>query len=133
MKHIEVVASIIDFNGKMLCVQRNISKFEYISNKYEFPGGKVEKGETKEAALIREIQEELGMVIYDLSHFLTVEHTYPDFKITMHTYKCKVDIPDLKLSEHVDFKWLSANEMTGLDWAAADIPIVKRLKKEENE
>lgn len=130
MKHVEVVASIIEHQGKTLCVQRNTSKYDYISLKYEFPGGKVEEGETNEAALVREIREELSMEIHDLKHFLTVEHSYPDFKITMHSYKCKVDNSELKLSEHVDFKWRTPNEMDDLDWAAADIPIVEKLKKE---
>jgi 8-oxo-dGTP diphosphatase len=133
MKHVEVVASIIEHQGKTLCVQRNTSKYDYISLKYEFPGGKVEEGETNEAALVREIREELSMEIRDLKHFLTVEHSYPDFKITMHSYKCKVDNAELKLSEHVDFKWRTPNEMDDLDWAAADIPIVEKLKKECNE
>ena len=133
MKHVEVVASIIDHQGKTLCVQRNTSKYDYISLKYEFPGGKVEEGETNEAALVREIREELKMEIHDLTHFLTVEHTYPDFKITMHSYKCKVDHPELTLAEHVDFKWRTPNEMDDLDWAAADVPIVDKLKKEYNE
>jgi 8-oxo-dGTP diphosphatase len=70
------------------------------------------------------------MEIHDLKHFLTVEHSYPDFKITMHSYKCKVDNAELKLSEHVDFKWRTPNEMDDLDWASADIPIVEKLKKE---
>ncbi len=133
MKHVEVVASIIEHQGKTLCVQRNTSKYDYISLKYEFPGGKVEEGETNEAALVREIREELNMQIHDLTHFLTVEHSYPDFKITMHSYKCKVENPELKLSEHVDFKWRTPNEMDDLDWAGADIPIVDKLKKEYNE
>lgn len=133
MKLVEVVAAIIVNDNKILCVQRGESKLPYISKKYEFPGGKVEKGETNEAALIREISEELSLEIHDLKHFLTVEHTYPDFKITMHSYKCKVDYPILKLSEHLDFKWRSPNETDDLDWAAADLPIVDKLKKEIND
>lgn len=133
MKLVEVVAAIIVKDNKYLCVQRGESKLPYISKKYEFPGGKVEIGESKEAALVREISEELSLEIHGLEYFLTVEHTYPDFKITMHSYKCTVVNPILKLSEHLDFKWRSPNEMDDLDWAAADIPIVDKLKKEINE
>ena len=133
MKLVEVVAAIIVNDNKILCVQRGDSKLPYISKKYEFPGGKIETGETNEAALIREISEELSLEIHSLKHFQTVEHAYPDFKITMHSYKCKVDNPILKLSEHIDFKWRKPNEMYDLDWAAADLPIVNKLKKEINE
>lgn len=133
MKLVEVVAAIIVNDNKILCVQRGESKLPYISKKYEFPGGKIENGETKEDALIREIGEELSLEIHSLKHYLTVEHTYPDFKIIMHSYKCKVDIPMLKLSEHIDFKWRTPLEMDDLDWAAADVPIVHKLKKEINE
>lgn len=133
MKLVEVVAAIIVNDNKILCVQRGESKLPYISKKYEFPGGKVEAGETNEDALVREIKEELSLKIHGLNYFHTVEHTYPDFKITMHGYKCKVDNPILKLSEHLDFKWLSTHEMDVLDWAAADIPFVDKLKKETNE
>lgn len=133
MKQVEVVAAIIENEKKILCVQRGESKLPYISKKYEFPGGKIESGETNQEALIREIKEELRIEIQDLKYFLTVEHDYPDFKITMHSYKCKVDNPTIHLSEHIDFKWLYLNEMENLDWAAADIPIVDKLKKEFNE
>lgn len=133
MKLVEVVAAIIANDNKFLCVQRGESKLPYISKKFEFPGGKIENGETNEAALIREISEELSLEIHSLKHFLTVEHSYPDFKITMHSYKCKADDPILKLSEHIDFKWRTPNEMDDLDWAEADIPIVDKLKKEINE
>lgn len=127
MKHINVVAAIIFENEKILCVQRNINKYEYISYKYEFPGGKIEEGETKTKALIREIKEELNIDIKVNSEFLTVTHEYPDFLITMHSYVCTGQSKELKLTEHIDFKWLSKNEIKNLDWAAADIPIVEKL------
>ncbi len=133
MKSIEVVAAIIVNGNKILCVQRGESKLHYISKKFEFPGGKIEIGETNEAALMREIREELSLDIFGLRHFLTVEHAYPDFIITMHSYKCNVESPKLKLSEHLDFKWRSPNEMDDLDWAAADLPIVDKLKREIHE
>jgi 8-oxo-dGTP diphosphatase len=133
LKLVEVVAAIIVNESKILCMQRGESKLPYISKKYEFPGGKIEIGETNQEALIREIKEELNLEIRDLNHFLTIEHTYPDFKIVMHSYKCVVDQPTFHLSEHLDFKWRTANQMDDLDWAAADLPIVDKLKKETNE
>ncbi|RTY96034.1 (deoxy)nucleoside triphosphate pyrophosphohydrolase [Flavobacterium sp. GT3R68] len=127
MKSIEVVAAIIIYNDKILCVQRGTNKLDYISHKYEFPGGKMEIGETREEAIKREIFEELKMEIKVKEDFITVNHHYPDFILTMHSFICLCDNPDLTLTEHVDFKWLNKDELMNLDWAAADIPIVKKL------
>ena len=128
MKKVEVVAAVILHEGKYLCVQRGESKLEYISKKWEFPGGKIEPGETKEETIKREILEELNMAIEPIEEFLTVIHEYPDFHLTMHSFICHCNSPELQLSEHTDYKWLSIHEMDNLDWAAADIPIVEKLK-----
>jgi len=127
MKHIEVVAAVIEHENQYLCVQRNANKYDYISYKYEFPGGKVEPNETNEEALTREIQEELNLEIHIQKHIITVEHTYPDFKISMHTYLCKSQNREITLNEHVDQKWLEKSDLHSLDWAGADIPIVDFL------
>lgn len=127
MKHIEVVAAIIIINNRILCVQRNENKLPYISKKYEFPGGKMEAGETKEETIKREILEELKMLIEVKDEFLTVTHQYPDFILTMHSFICNCINPTLTLTEHIDFKWLHKDELANLDWAAADVPIVKKL------
>jgi len=130
MKHYEVVAAVIEFDNKILCMQRNKAKFDYVSYKFEFPGGKVEAGEENHTALERELNEEMDMnvTISESDYLLTVDHTYPDFAITMHTYLCKVDKPDFVMKEHIDFKWLPVNELDTLDWAEADKPIVEFLK-----
>ena len=127
MKHIEVVAAIIKNDDKILCVQRNTNKLEYISKKFEFPGGKMEPGETKQEAIKREILEELKMQIVVQEEFITVNHEYPDFIITMHSFICTCKNPTVTLTEHIAYKWLNKNEIANLDWAAADIPIVKEL------
>ena len=127
MKNIVVVAAIIINNNKILCVQRGENKLDYISKKFEFPGGKLEIGETKEEGIIREILEELNMTINPFEEFLTVNHQYPDFNLTMHSFLCSTDNPTVTLSEHIDYKWLSKEELLNLDWAAADIPIVNKL------
>lgn len=127
MKSIEVVAAIIQFNNKILCVQRGENKLEYISKKYEFPGGKMESGETKEETIKREILEELKMEIEVEKEFLTVTHQYPDFILTMHSFLCSCNNPELTLTEHIDFKWLAKEELEHLDWAAADVPIMEKL------
>ncbi len=127
MKEISVVAAIIEHNEKILCVQRGKNKYKYISKKFEFPGGKIEKGETFEDAIIREIKEELNMIIKTEYPFITVKHQYPDFLLTMHTFICSCENPSLTLTEHINFKWLETDELKELDWADADIPIMEKL------
>ncbi len=131
MKRIEVVAGIIFCEDQILCVQRPKNKFHYISEKFEFPGGKIEEDETMKEALHRELLEELNLSTKIESLFLTVVHKYPDFELTMHSFICKVDSKELTLHEHIDQKWLKINELTALDWAGADIPIVNKLISNE--
>jgi 8-oxo-dGTP diphosphatase len=126
-KHYTVSAAIIVENKKILCVQRNKGKYDYISYKFEFPGGKLEEGENEEDALKREISEELNLEIDVAEKFLVVTHEYLDFNLTMHSYLCKANTEQLVLKEHIDAKWLHKNELIELDWAAADLPIVSKL------
>ncbi|WP_407404963.1 (deoxy)nucleoside triphosphate pyrophosphohydrolase [Chryseobacterium sp.] len=127
MKKVEVVAAILKFEDKIFCVQRSKNKLPYISEKFEFPGGKIESGETKKEALARELSEELNIVADIQSLFLTVVHQYPDFELTMHSFICNVESTNITLNEHIDSKWLKVNEIEDLDWAAADVPIVNKL------
>lgn len=127
-KHLQVVAAIIKRDDKYFVVQRN-NKGE-LALKWEFPGGKVEINETHEQALIREIKEELGIDINVIKFLKTVNHEYNTFKIALHGYLCEIkDYSKLVLNEHVDSKWLKCNELSNLDWALADIPIVEELKR----
>ena len=128
MKTIEVVAAVIcDEHGRYMCVQRGENNRIYLSKKWEFPGGKIEIDENHEEALIREIQEELKMQIEPLKHIITVDHIYPDFQLIMHAYLSKIIHGEPVLTEHLELKWLSEEELIGLDWAAADIPIVHKI------
>ncbi len=129
MKTYEVVAGVIIHKGKFLCMQRSKGKFDYISYKYEFPGGKIEIGESRVDALKRELIEEMDMKVevHEDNLFMTVEHEYPDFKIIMHSYLCEIEKPEFKLKEHISFQWLRKNELRQLDWAEADLPIVFKL------
>lgn len=131
MKKIEVVAAIIIHNVEILCVQRPKHKLEYISQKFEFPGGKIEAGETKEQALNRELKEELEIEAIIGNHVITVVHEYPDFELTMHAYIVKVDNKDITLTEHISQLWLTKKTINSVDWAAADIPIVDKLNSIE--
>lgn len=128
MKSLHVVAAVIVHQGKFLCALKGEHKFSYLSNTYEFPGGKVELDEMPEQALIREIKEELQLDIEVTQYLLTVDHTYPDFNIQLATYLCEADsIDGLVLTEHKAIKWCVAEDLEQLDWAAADLPIVNYL------
>lgn len=127
-KSIEVVAAVIIHQGKILCTQRGWNKHAYISNKWEFPGGKVELGESWENALVREIKEELQLDIANLIHFTTVHHTYPDFELIMHAFIAETLFTMPVLIEHLDYQWLPIQALNTLDFAAADLPIVMKLQ-----
>lgn len=129
MKHYEVVAAVIVYDNKYLCMQRSDGKYAYVSRKFEFPGGKVEAGESEAEALKREIREEMEYNIEVMEKLITVNHTYPDFKITMHAFLCKPDSPEFVLREHIAYEWLDKASLHTLDWAPADIPIVEYLQK----
>lgn len=131
MKKIEVVAAILFYGEEILCVQRAESKLSYISKKFEFPGGKIEDGETQKEALERELKEELNVNAEIRDLFLTVEHQYPDFEITMYSFICKIGNKEVVLNEHIDSKWLKREQLELLDWAEADIPIMAKLMANE--
>ena len=126
-KPIQVVAAVIIRDDKTLCVQRGKHIRDYVSLKWEFPGGKIEPGEDREQALRREIREELDVEIGNLEYFTTVKHAYPDFHLVMYAYTCSIGKGEPVLKEHVALKWLRVEELDQLDWAAADIPIVEKL------
>ena len=126
-KPIQVVAAVIIRDDKTLCVQRGKHIRDYVSLKWEFPGGKIEPGEDREQALRREIREELDVEIGNPEYFTTVKHAYPDFHLVMHVYNCLILKGEPLLKEHVALKWLRVEELDQLDWAAADIPIVDKL------
>lgn len=130
MKTIEVVAGIIlDERGRIFCVQRGESSKPYISKKWEFPGGKLEAGETREEALIRELKEELRIDVDPFEFVITIDHSYPDFRLIMHSFKCRIlNDKEPELTEHLQSKWLIPSDLDVLDWAAADVPIVEVLK-----
>lgn len=110
-------------------MQRDYSKYDYISYKYEFPGGKVEEGESWTSALMREIREEmdLDLNVNDDDYFMTVKHEYPDFAITMHCYLCQMEHRAFTLKEHISYKWMKPSLLEHLDWAEADRPVVVKL------
>lgn len=128
-KHYDVVAAVIRKDGKYFCVRKGHTKYSYTSYKYEFPGGKVEPGETPQEALRRELAEELD---YDISvgdRLVAVSHDYPDFSITLNAYLCEPLSDSFMLTEHVGYIWLKPSELWSVDWAAADLGIVKCIEE----
>lgn len=126
MKTIKVVAAVIKRNNKIFVTQRGYGEFK---DGWEFPGGKVEKGETKEEALIREIKEELDTVIKVDSYLDTIEYDYPDFHLSMDCFVCSIVEGHLVLKEHEDSKWIKKEEIDTLNWLPADLVIIDKVKE----
>lgn len=125
-KHIEVVAAIIVRDGKIFATQRGYGDYR---DKWEFPGGKIEPGETPEEALVREIREELASGISVERFVATVEADYPAFHITLHNYLCSLMSGSLSLLEHEAARWVGPEELDSLDWLPADREILEPLKQ----
>ena len=129
MKQIEVVAAIIHRDGAYFATQRGYGEFEGM---WEFPGGKIEPGESRETALKREIQEELGVDIYIKELLCTTEYDYPTFHLTMHCYLCSVASGEIELREHKSAQWLTAETLDTVEWLPADREIIAMLRAMKN-
>ena len=128
MKQIEVVAAIIhDEEGRIFTTQRGYGEMK---DGWEFPGGKMEPGESPEEALKREIWEELETKIVVEKLVQTVEWDYPAFHLTMHCFWCHIESGSLKLKEHEAAKWLTKDQLDGVDWLPADRIVVETIKNE---
>ena len=125
MKRIEVVAAVICQGGRLFATQRGYGEWK---DWWEFPGGKMEAGETPEAALKREIREELSAEISVGRLLGTVEHDYPAFHLTMHCYLCSLLSDALRLNEHEAARWLAKEELDGVRWLPADLQLIEQLK-----
>lgn len=130
MRSIEVVAAIIRNGDRIFATQRGYGDFK---DMWEFPGGKMEPGETPQEALIREIREELATEIAIDGFLCTIEHDYPTFHLTMHNYLCHVVSGNLELLEHEAARWLSIDHLCDVDWLPADLKILGPLKEALNE
>ncbi len=125
MKTIEVAAAIITHNGRVFATQRGYGEFK---DGWEFPGGKMEPGETPQQALVREIQEELDTEIEVGELVETVEYDYPGFHLTMHCFLCTICSGALVLKEHEAARWLTREELDDVDWLPADVKVVEKLR-----
>ena len=125
MNQIEVVAAIIRKGDKIFATQRGYGEWK---DWWEFPGGKIEQGETPEEALKREISEELSAEINVDELFSTVDYDYPKFHLTMHCYLCTLQTNAMHLNEHESARWLAKCELDSVNWLPADKSIIEKLK-----
>lgn len=124
MKDIEVVAAILHRNGAYFATQRGYGEFEGM---WEFPGGKIEFGETHDVALKREIQEELGIDIIIEKLLCTTEYDYPLFHLKLHCYLCKIVSGEIVLREHKSAQWLTVDTLNSVEWLPADKEVIEKL------
>lgn len=126
MKEIKVVAAIIQKENKILATKRGYGEF---INMWEFPGGKIESGETKEQALVREIKEELNIEISVDKFAIDIEYQYPNFYLFMSCFMCSIKEGSIEFLEHNEGKWITKEELNTLNWLPADIDAVNYLKE----
>ena len=126
MKTIRVVAAIIVENGRVFATQRGYGDFK---DGWEFPGGKIEAGESPEQALVREIREELDTEIRVERLLRTVEWDYPTFHLSMDCLICKIESGDLHLREHEAARWLDLEHLNDVDWLPADLQLIPEIAK----
>lgn len=127
MKTIKVVAAIIKDKNKIFATQRGYGEFK---DGWEFPGGKIEAGETPEDALVREIKEELDTIISVGKRIKCIEYDYPAFHLSMECFWAEIVSGDLVLKEHEAAKWLSKEELDSVEWLPADLELIDRIREE---
>lgn len=123
-KTIRVVAAVIRKEDRIFATQRGYGEFK---DGWEFPGGKIELGESSEEALVREIREELDVDIKVGRLLETVEYDYPRFHLTMHCFICELLSEEIILKEHEDAKWLAEEELDSVDWLPADVSLIDKI------
>ena len=126
MKTIHVVAAVIRSGDKILATQRGYGDYK---DGWEFPGGKIEEGESPQEALVREIREELDTEIAVGEKFTTVEYDYPKFHLTMDCFWCTLVKGNLTLKEHEAAWWLDKDTMDSVNWLPADVTIIEKIKE----
>lgn len=130
IRNVEVVAAAIYQEGKVLAAQRGYGEFK---GGWEFPGGKIEPGETQVQTIVREIQEELATTIEVKEKIGTVEYDYPAFHLTVHCFWAIVKDGELKLLEHENARWVDKNTIRSIDWLPADRELVEQVAKKLEE
>lgn len=128
MKHIEVVAALTIMEDSVLVAQRQKGEF---AGMWEFPGGKIESGESHEQALQREILEELNLPVSVDQFFMTIKYQYPSFHLTMHCYLCTALQPNFENLEHSEVRFIQFKDLPNMNWIPADVEVVEKLLKKK--
>jgi len=123
MKHLHVTCAIIERDGLVLAAQRSAAMS--LPLKWEFPGGKIDSGETAEECLKRELVEEMGVRVRVGDALPESTHRYPTFTVTLYPFVCSIEAGEIVLHEHAAVSWLPAGELHTLDWAEADLPVIE--------
>ena len=126
MKSIRVVAALLFHEGKLFATQRGYGDWK---GYWEFPGGKIDPGETPREALAREIREELDIRIKVISHDCDVEYDYPEFHLSMQCFRCEIVSGEPKLLEHEAARWLDREELSAVEWLPADLSLLPEIEK----
>lgn len=126
MKNIRVAAAVIRKDDKIFATQRGYGEFK---DGWEFPGGKIEEGETPEQALVREIREELNTEIRVGERIGTVEYDYPKFHLSMDCFWCEIVQGMLELKEHEAAKWLTKDTLHSVEWLPADVGVIEKIEE----
>jgi 8-oxo-dGTP diphosphatase len=121
-RHLHVACAIIEQNGTVLAAQRSAAMT--LPLKWEFPGGKIEGGESPEECLHRELMEELGITVATGTALSPATHSYPDFTVTLYPFTCRLIQGHITMHEHHALQWIEPYRMRELDWAAADLPVI---------
>ena len=127
-KHVQVAAALLFQNGRIFATKRGDSPYSYVAHKYEFPGGKIEEGESGEEAVAREMREELDMTVKVGGLYAKHTFEYPDFIITLSLYECEME-SDFLLKEHESYAWIAPQDLKEKEWAPADADILGSLKR----
>ncbi len=122
VRHIQVSCAIIEREGRVLAARRSAAMS--LPLKWEFPGGKIDPGESPEACLERELMEEMGIRVRVGKRLPSQDHRYPAFAVTLHPFVCAIESGEIVLHEHADMVWLPPEQLHTLDWAEADGPVI---------
>mgnify|MGYP002620874206 FL=1 len=125
-KKVVGVAAIIIKENRVLALRRNYGKFKGF---YEFVGGKIETGESDTEALKREVQEEIGITLFDIEYFDTLHHPYDTFELELRMYTAKPGNEEIQLRVHDDLLWVSSDQLYSVNWIEADIQLLPKLTK----
>ncbi len=127
-KHILVAAALLFEDGKIFAAKRGDSPYPYVAHKYEFPGGKIEEGESGQQAIARELKEELNLDAKVGSLYAKHTFEYPDFIITLWVYECEM-LSAFTLKEHESYRWIAPKDLNAEEWAPADRDILEGIKR----